>query len=132
MSFPVSATRLNVLLFFFFVKNPSQTRIIHFSQDQNTVNSFSFGQDLLRHNLVVFRNGELALQILPPLVDVVPEARLNLVIYYLKQNDHQEAFELIKDIEPSVPHEYILKAVVHAAYGQSHKLVGIGVEFKIQ
>ena len=47
--------------------------------------SFSFGKDLLHHNLVVYRAGESALQILPPLVDVIPEARLNLVIYYLKQ-----------------------------------------------
>ena len=28
---------------------------------------------------VVFRAGEGALQVLPPLVDVIPEARLNLV-----------------------------------------------------
>jgi len=42
--------------------------------------------DLLRHNLVVFRGGENALQVLPPLVDVIPEARLNLVIYYLKND----------------------------------------------
>jgi hypothetical protein len=34
---------------------------------------------------VVFRGGEGALQVLPSLVDVIPEARLNLVIYYLKQ-----------------------------------------------
>jgi hypothetical protein len=34
---------------------------------------------------VVFRGGEGALQVLPPLVDVIPEARLNLVIYYLRQ-----------------------------------------------
>jgi len=34
---------------------------------------------------VVFQNGESALQVLPPLVDVIPEARLNLVIYYLKE-----------------------------------------------
>lgn len=33
----------------------------------------------------VFRSGEGALQVLPPLIDVLPEARLNLVIYYLKQ-----------------------------------------------
>ena len=43
-------------------------------------------QDLLRHNLVVFRGGENAMQALPPLVDVMPEARLNLVIYYLKND----------------------------------------------
>ena len=28
---------------------------------------------------MVFRGGEGALQVLPPLVDVIPEARLNLV-----------------------------------------------------
>uniref|UniRef100_A0A4X1VBC6 Intraflagellar transport protein 56 n=1 Tax=Sus scrofa TaxID=9823 RepID=A0A4X1VBC6_PIG len=66
---------------------------------------------------VVFRGGEGALQVLPPLVDV-PEARLNLVIYYLRQDDVQEAYNLIKDLEPTTPQEYILKGVVNAALGQ--------------
>lgn len=35
--------------------------------------------ELIRHNLVVFSNGEQALQVLPGLVDSIPEARLNLV-----------------------------------------------------
>jgi intraflagellar transport protein 56 len=35
--------------------------------------------ELVRHNLVVFSNGEHALQVLPSLIDTVPEARLNLV-----------------------------------------------------
>lgn len=30
-------------------------------------------------------------------MDVIPEARLNLVIYYLKQEDVQEAYSLIKE-----------------------------------
>ncbi|XP_076624547.1 tetratricopeptide repeat domain 26 [Colletes latitarsis] len=80
--------------------------------------SFSFGHDLIHHNTVVFKGGEGALQILPNLVDVIPEARLNLVIYYLKQDDVQEAFKLIKDLEPSVPQEYILKGIVNAVMGQ--------------
>lgn len=37
---------------------------------------------------VVFQGGEGALQVLPPLVDVIPEARLNLVIYYLRQGKY--------------------------------------------
>lgn len=37
------------------------------------------GNDLIRHNLVVFNNGEGALKTLPALVDTIPEARLNLV-----------------------------------------------------
>lgn len=40
--------------------------------------------DLLRHNVVVFRNGENAMQTLPPLLDLFPETRLNMVIYSLK------------------------------------------------
>ncbi|KAG5279003.1 hypothetical protein AALO_G00105060 [Alosa alosa] len=80
--------------------------------------SFEFAKELIRHNLVVFRGGEGALQILPPLIDVIPEARLNLVIYYLRQDDVQEAYNLIKDLEPTTPQEYILKGVVNAALGQ--------------
>lgn len=74
--------------------------------------------DLLQHNLVVFRNGENALQVLPPLLEIIPEARLNLVIYHLRTDEVTEAFNLIKDLEPSVPREYILKGVVFAALGQ--------------
>lgn len=40
---------------------------------------------------VVFRGGEGALQVLPPLIDVIPEARLNLVIYYLRQGAQHSA-----------------------------------------
>jgi len=67
---------------------------------------------------VVFRNGEGALQTLPPLVDVVPDARLNLVIYYLRAGEVNEAYRLMKDLEPTTPQEYILKGVVNAALGQ--------------
>ena len=49
---------------------------------------------------------------------VVPEARLNLVIYHMHNNEVQEAFELMKDIEPASPQEYILKGVANLALGQ--------------
>lgn len=52
------------------------------------------------------------------MVDVIPEARLNLVIYYLKQDDVKAASDLIKDLEPAVPQEYILKGIVNAVMGQ--------------
>ena len=39
----------------------------------------------------------------PPLVDVISEACLNLVIYYLKHDQNTEAYDLIKDIEFMVP-----------------------------
>jgi len=81
---------------------------------------FTFGEDLVKHNLVVFRNGENALQVLPPQLDIIPEARLNLVIYHLRSGDVNEAYALIKDIEPTTPQEYTLKAVVCASYGQKY------------
>lgn len=52
---------------------------------------------------VVFRNGEGALQVLPPLLDAIPEARLNLVVFHLKNGDTAEAFRLMKDLEPTTP-----------------------------
>jgi intraflagellar transport protein 56 len=73
--------------------------------------SQNFENSLIRHNLVVFRQGENALQVLPPLLDVIPEARLNLVIYYMKQGEYAEAFELIKEVEPTTPPQYILKVI---------------------
>lgn len=74
--------------------------------------------DLIRHNHVVFSGGQGALRDLPPLVDFIPEARLNLVIYHLKHDGIQEAHDLIKDLEPTTPQEYILKGVVNANVGQ--------------
>jgi len=60
---------------------------------------------LVRHNIVVFQNGERALQVLPPLVDVVPEARLNLVIYHMHHGEVlRPAFtSLVASAAPSPP-----------------------------
>lgn len=88
--------------------------------DALSSSSQSFDNDLIRHNLVVFRGGDGAMQVLPPLVDVVPEAKLNLVVCHLRNDEIEEAHELVKDMEPATPAQYILKGVVHAAMGQLH------------
>lgn len=90
---------------------------------KHLIDSGIFGIDLIKHNLVVFRNGEGSLQILPQLIDIVPEARLNLAIHHLRRNETQEAHQLIKDMQPKVPHEYILKGVVHACMYQESNSV---------
>eukprot|EP00730_Choanoeca_flexa_P001613 TRINITY_DN10709_c0_g1_i4.p1 TRINITY_DN10709_c0_g1~~TRINITY_DN10709_c0_g1_i4.p1 ORF type:complete len:583 (+),score=112.27 TRINITY_DN10709_c0_g1_i4:56-1804(+) len=82
--------------------------------------SFEYAQDIIKHNLVVFRDGESALQVLPKLLGVLPEARLNLIIYYLRQKDLEAAYKLTQDLEPSVPQDYILKGVVNACVGQEN------------
>lgn len=65
-------------------------------------------------------------KVFPALVDIVPEARLNLVIYHLRQDDTKEAYDLLKDLQPAVPQEYILKGVVNAALGQELNSVSRG------
>lgn len=82
-----------------------------------------FGADLIKHNLVVFRNGEGALHVLPELVDIIPEARLNLSIHYLRAGDVGKAEELMKSIQPTMPSEYILKGVVHTFLSQKFESV---------
>lgn len=74
--------------------------------------------DSLSHNQCVFNGGENALKVFPPLVEIFPEAKLNLVIYHLKQKNWQDAYKLVSDLEPRNPKEYALKGVVCAAYGQ--------------
>jgi intraflagellar transport protein 56 len=86
-----------------------------------TSHNLKFAEDLIKHNLVVFRNGEGALQVFPPLLDVVPEARLNLVIHHLRKDDIISAYNLMRDVEPSTPQEYILKGIVNAVLGQEQE-----------
>ena len=74
--------------------------------------------DLLRHNRSAIRNGENALKIFPPLMELYPEAKLNLVIYHLKKGEVELAYKIIHDLEPKSPKEYTLKGVVYALYGQ--------------
>ncbi|KAG0570720.1 hypothetical protein KC19_6G183100 [Ceratodon purpureus] len=85
---------------------------------QDALNPAPIENDLVNHNIVVFRNGEGALQALPPMIDILPEARMNLVIYHLKQGEIQEAYNMVKSFEPTTPQEYIVKAVSCASLGQ--------------
>ena len=42
------------------------------------------------------------------------------------QDEVGEAYQLLRDLEPTVPQEYILKGVVNAAVGQNAGSVGGG------
>jgi len=48
---------------------------------------------------------------------------LNFIFLWLHADDIMEAYELIKDLEPTNPQEYIIKAVVNAALGQEQQSV---------
>ena len=45
---------------------------------------------------------------------------MNYMKAFIRQDDVSEAYTLIKDLEPTVPQEYILKGVVNAAVGQEN------------
>eukprot|EP00033_Pygsuia_biforma_P003331 GCRY01003650.1.p1 GENE.GCRY01003650.1~~GCRY01003650.1.p1 ORF type:complete len:559 (+),score=151.79 GCRY01003650.1:149-1825(+) len=88
-------------------------------QDILSSGSSAYGAELIKHNQVVFHYGADSLQVLPPLVDAIHEARLNLTIYYLRTGFYKEAYDLMKDVEPSGPQEYILKALSYLCLGQT-------------
>ena len=118
-SFPDSATAINLKAcnhFRLYSGKNAETELQ--TLQELTSPSFEYAQDLIKHNMVVFKNGERALQVLSPLIDVLPEARLNLVIYFLREDELQEAYNLLNNLEPTTPQEYILKGVVNAALGQ--------------
>ncbi|KAK4473192.1 hypothetical protein MN116_004369 [Schistosoma mekongi] len=119
--YPDSATAVNLKACINFRSYNGKAAEAELESLQSVATStFSYAQDLIKHNLVVFRNGEGALQVLPPLLDVLPEARLNLIIFHLKNDQLQEAYELTKEIDPSTPQEYVIKGVVNAILGQEH------------
>ena len=80
---------------------------------------------LVKHNQVVFRNGEGALQVFPPLVGVLPEARLNLAIHHLRNGEIAEAHQLMRDVEPAQSPEYILKVLPNNGCKQRYLILHI-------
>ncbi|VDL80038.1 unnamed protein product [Nippostrongylus brasiliensis] len=75
-------------------------------------------RELLRHNQVVFKDGDGALQVFPGLMDTLPEARVNLILYHLKREDIDSAMALCNDLEPQSTTEFLVKAVAFAYWGQ--------------
>ena len=76
--------------------------------------------DILRHNLSVFDTSDSTsnkLKTFSNLLDIIPEARQNLIIYYLRNDQITQAYNLIKDMQPITTKDYILKAIVHCVMG---------------
>ena len=56
-----------------------------------------------------------SLQVLPPLVGVVEEARLNLVLLYCRRGDPARALGLLRGLEPCTALEHICQVCVPCA-----------------
>ena len=74
---------------------------------------------LVRHNQVVFNDGERALQVLPSLVNHIPEAKLNLAIYYLKQGELDAAVELVGDLDADSPQSHLVMGILNTELAQA-------------
>jgi intraflagellar transport protein 56 len=79
--------------------------------------SYSFIDSLIKHNLVVFQNGGDGFTELPKLVGGLNEARFNLAVLYMRDNNPTEAYNLLQKFQPLDINESILKATVWLSYG---------------
>ncbi|XP_076866283.1 intraflagellar transport protein 56-like isoform X2 [Brachyhypopomus gauderio] len=136
-SFPDSISALNLKACISFSLGLGGTAEVELKHLMDVCSSSTmFARELIKHNLVVFQDCRGAVQELTPLLHVIPEARLNLVIFYLRHGELQEAFNLLRDLEAIPPQvqgsirmnihqrtEYILKAATNTAMGQEVKTV---------
>jgi intraflagellar transport protein 56 len=82
--------------------------------------AYDFVDGLITHNLCVFHDGVDGFTVLPKLVQALTEARYNLAVLYMRNNNPAEANEVIRDLQPVEQNESILKATVLLAIGQAN------------
>lgn len=81
--------------------------------------SYSFIESLIRHNLCIFHDGIDGFTLLTPLVNSLHEARYNLCILYMRENNSREAAALLDENFQLIDlSESLLKASVLLAVGQ--------------
>ena len=75
----------------------------------------------IQQNTAVFEAGQKAFKVLPDLLEKVPEAKLNLAIYYLRQNEVEAAAELLQSVEAVSPQSHALIGVLNTQLGQARQ-----------
>jgi intraflagellar transport protein 56 len=81
--------------------------------------AYDFVDTLVTHNLCIFANGVDGFTILPKLVQALPEARYNLAVLYMRENNPTEAHEVLRDFTPIQLNESMLKGTVLLSLGQA-------------
>ena len=80
--------------------------------------AYDFVNALISHNLCIFHDGVDGFTVLPKLVSALSEARYNLAVLYMRENNATEANEILQDYQPIELNESILKGTVLLAIGQ--------------
>lgn len=69
---------------------------------------------LISHNVVALKGGEKALSTWPKLLKSVPQARLNLALYYLMGGEVEAATDLMNEVEADSPQSHLVCGILHA------------------
>ena len=80
--------------------------------------AYDFVDVLVNHNLCIFKDGVDGFTVLPKMVDSLSEARYNLAVLYMRDNNPKEANQILEDYQPIELNETILKGTVLLALGQ--------------
>ena len=80
--------------------------------------AYDFVDALVTHNLCIFKDGIDGFTVLPKLINALPEARYNLAVLYMRNNNPKEANEILQDYQPVELNETILRGTVLLALGQ--------------
>ena len=98
--------------------------------DQGTQGMQYSEYDLIGNNIAVFSGGADAVKRWKPLSGQLKESLLNLILFHVKNNQVDKAFDVVSEISdsPVNPIEYIIKAIVFATYAETLKRCNLGSE----
>jgi intraflagellar transport protein 56 len=83
--------------------------------------SYDFALTLATHNLCIFHGGVDGFTTLPRLVGSLDEARYNLAVLYMRENNPAEANAILGDWQPVETNGFMLRATVLLALGQGNE-----------
>lgn len=86
--------------------------------------AYDFIDALITHNLCIFHDGADGFTVLPKLANALSEAKYNLAVLYMRENNPKEANEILEDFQPIELNESILKGTVLLAMGQLNSEAG--------
>ena len=82
-------------------------------------NSTGEPHPLISHNVVALNGGERALSTWPKLLNSVPEARLNLALYHLREGEVEAASDIMNEVEADSPQCHLVCGILHTRRAQT-------------
>lgn len=102
--------------FMLFAPENAESQILQIKKFSSA--NYSYVDALISHNLCVFSGGANCFNVFSSLVDSIKEARFNLIVSYMRNNNPIEASKLLENFVPADVNEHLLKAASLLASGQ--------------